>query len=49
MSSTMSHVAQIVHYREAELGPLIIGNPQARNLMFALGWERPGSRKPPCF
>ena len=28
-------IAQIVHYREPELGPFIVGDPQPQNLAFA--------------
>ncbi len=35
-------IAQVVHYREPELGPFVVGNPQAENLAFALGVDAQG-------
>ena len=35
-------IAQVVHHREQEFGPLIGGDPQAQNLAFALGVDAQG-------
>ncbi len=35
-------VAQIVHHREPELGPLVVGDPQPQNLAFAFRSDAQG-------